>query len=273
VITSYPSIFPPVTFGRQSRCREQAGIRIVETIHAPDVKLDRHDHEDPTIVVAISGGWDERVDNRSFICRPGSFIVKPAGAKHANVYGFDSTRSIVIQLTITRTAASESAKKVFCAPAHFESPKLARRLVPFLWNAAEHSDLEVEEHVCLLLSLIASEKTPGRRAPALVSQLKRIRDELMDEPSSGVDLTTLGRRCGMTPSAFTHAFRSEFACTPSSLIRRRRVEKAAFLLRTSSHSLSQIAANTGFADQSHLTRELKRLTGATPARYRQLTTL
>ena len=33
--------------------------------------------------------------------------------------------------------------------------------------------------------------------------------------------------------------------------------------------ISQAAAHTGFADQSHLTRHFKRLVGVTPGQYRQ----
>jgi AraC-like DNA-binding protein len=35
-------------------------------------------------------------------------------------------------------------------------------------------------------------------------------------------------------------------------------------------SLSGIAATSGFADQSHFTREFRRLTGMTPGRYREV---
>lgn len=58
--------------------------------------------------------------------------------------------------------------------------------------------------------------------------------------------------------------------TPFSLIRRRRLQEAAAEIRTSPESvLGEIAARSGFTDQSHLTREFKTVLGFTPAAYRR----
>lgn len=270
MMTANRSMFAPATFGQESRWREEGGLRIVETFHLANFKLAQHEHEDPTIVAAISGGWNERVEGKSFTCRPGSFLVKGAGARHANSYGSERTRSLIIQLTVTRAAAWESSRRAFSVPTYFESPTLAMRLVALLREPSNHSRLELEEAVSALFSIISSEKAYGRRPAWLVVLLKRARDQLLDQPLQPINLTDLANRCEMSPSAFTHAFKAEFGCTPSRLKRRRRVESASFLLRTSSDSLAQIAARTGFADQAHLTREFRRLTGVTPGGYRQL---
>jgi AraC-like DNA-binding protein len=47
-----------------------------------------------------------------------------------------------------------------------------------------------------------------------------------------------------------------------------RVSRAKTLL-LEGWSISQVASQTGFADQSHLTRHFKRLVGVTPGRYQQ----
>jgi AraC-like DNA-binding protein len=272
MMTAGGSIFAPVTFGEHLCCREANGLRIIETFHRPYFKLAPHEHEDPTIVAAISGGWDEHVESRSFTCRPGSFLVKSAGARHANSYGSERTRSLVIQLTVTRAATWESSRKVFGALSYFESPKLAMRLVALLREPSGHSNLALQEELFSLFSFLAGEKAAGRRQAGLVIRLKRARDRLLDQSFPTIDLTGLAQLCEMTPSAFTHAFKSEFGCTPSRLVRHRRVENASLLLRTSRDSLSQIAARAGFADQAHMTREFRRFAELTPGRYRQLVT-
>ena len=75
-MTANRSMFAPATFGQESRWREEGGLRIVETFHLANFKLAQHEHEDPTIVAAISGGWNERVEGKSFTCRPGSFFFR-----------------------------------------------------------------------------------------------------------------------------------------------------------------------------------------------------
>ena len=46
-----------------------------------------------------------------------------------------------------------------------------------------------------------------------------------------------------------------------------RMQAALRILRIGVDSLATIAANAGYADQAHMTRELRRLTGATPTEY------
>ena len=50
--------------------------------------------------------------------------------------------------------------------------------------------------------------------------------------------------------------------------RRRRLDYARRQLADPDRPLAQIAADAGFADQSHLTRVFKRFTGLTPGQYR-----
>jgi AraC family transcriptional regulator len=48
-----------------------------------------------------------------------------------------------------------------------------------------------------------------------------------------------------------------------------RVERAGHLLRCTPMPIAEIAARTGFVDQSHLTRVMRRLAGITPAALRR----
>jgi AraC family transcriptional regulator len=261
------TVFASITFGEQTRSVTSEGLRLIETVHRGDMRLPEHEHEDPSIVAVIAGGWDETVESRSFVCRPGSFLVKPAGAKHANSYGTEHSRSITIQLAVTCAAQWECSRKAFGGSVQFQSPKTAMRLTALLRRPADYaSRMQLEEEVASILSLITVSDS-GRRAPGLVRCLKAARDDLLDGRLHGMQLVDVAMECGLTPSAFTHAFRREFGSTPSSLVRRRRIENACALLRTG-EPLSKIAAIAGFADQAHFNREFKRAFRTTPALYR-----
>jgi AraC-like DNA-binding protein/quercetin dioxygenase-like cupin family protein len=264
------ALFAPITFGAHGRARETAGLRIVETVHAPGVVLTPHEHEDPCIVAAIEGWWKEKVESRVFACGPGSFLSKPAGARHANAYGTEITREIIIQLTVTRAATWEPSRKVFADCVHFHSPRIATRLVGYLTHPNDHSSLELEEEICRIFSLLSGSRMPPRRKRFRIRRLERVRDELIDDPLAPRSLAALAAECDLSPSAFTHAFRNEFGCAPSTLIRRRRVEMSASLLRSSNRALSGVALATGFADQAHMTREFRRIVGTTPGEFRRL---
>ena len=50
---------------------------------------------------------------------------------------------------------------------------------------------------------------------------------------------------------------------------RRRIERATILLRSGTLSSSEVALATGFAHQSHLARQMRRLKGVTPTAVRK----
>ena len=62
-------------------------------------------------------------------------------------------------------------------------------------------------------------------------------------------------------------FREQVGLPPKSAARLLRFERAKTLLRRPNASLAEVALESGFYDQSHLSNEFRRITGATPAAY------
>lgn len=77
----------------------------------------------------------------------------------------------------------------------------------------------------------------------------------------------LARVAGITPRHLIRSFRKATGLPPHAYLRQLRVEKARRLLRKDT-SLAEIALAAGFADQQHLTKVFKQITGTTPGRYR-----
>ena len=69
----------------------------------------------------------------------------------------------------------------------------------------------------------------------------------------------------MTRPWLTRAYRGWRGEGLCEALRRRRVEAAAILLESSDKPLAEIAAETGFCDQSHMNRAFKKYLGRTPA--------
>jgi AraC-like DNA-binding protein len=65
-------------------------------------------------------------------------------------------------------------------------------------------------------------------------------------------------------------FRQHQGVTIGAYLRELRIEAARRQLSSSEQSLSEIAANAGFSDQSHFSRLFRAATGHTPAAYRRL---
>lgn len=68
---------------------------------------------------------------------------------------------------------------------------------------------------------------------------------------------------------FLRLFRQSMGVTPHQYILQCRLNQAKYLLQHSNLSIAEIAARTGFCDQSHLTRYCKRIMGVTPKQLLQ----
>jgi len=89
----------------------------------------------------------------------------------------------------------------------------------------------------------------------------------LDEPLS---VPAAARMLKMSPSYFMRFFRTATGLTFSSYVEHLRVSKAYQLLIESDRSLAQIAAETGFCDQCHLSRHVRRRFGTSPGRIRSI---
>lgn len=117
-----------------------------------------------------------------------------------------------------------------------------------------------------LLSAYAAREAP----PVCIGRLSvgEILDTLRDTPASWDGVTALAKRAGLTRWHFSRQVRAIAGVSPSQFLQRSRVEAAKHLLERGRPSISDVAYQLGFADQSHFTRTFRRATGITPAKYR-----
>ena len=83
----------------------------------------------------------------------------------------------------------------------------------------------------------------------------------------GVNLEEAASLVHAHPAHLVRAFSGAFGIAPHQYLMSRRVDRARRLL-LDGRTPGEVAAETGFYDQSHLTRHFKRLVGVAPGRYR-----
>lgn len=98
--------------------------------------------------------------------------------------------------------------------------------------------------------------------------VRTIRDYLHAHAEDAVSLGDLSRLVGWSPAYLNRVFRREVGLPPYRYLQRLRVERAAWRLAAGA-PIAETAYATGFADQSHLTRQFKRFVGVTPGQYRK----
>lgn len=84
-----------------------------------------------------------------------------------------------------------------------------------------------------------------------------------------LDVTTLARKANLSVPRFHAVFKSMFGDAPLCHVRKMRLSKASDLLRTSAASIEEIALQTGFCNQFHLSREFRRCFGRPPSVFRK----
>ena len=132
------------------------------------------------------------------------------------------------------------------------------------------------DHVALALSIhVAGRYGDASALPRMWAgglapwQERRAKDLLDANIGGGITLNDLARACELSIRHFTRAFRQSTGMAPYQWLQHRRTEKAKQLLEKSSASLSAIALDCGFADQSHLTRAFSRVVGVPPGTWRR----
>jgi transcriptional regulator GlxA family with amidase domain len=82
-------------------------------------------------------------------------------------------------------------------------------------------------------------------------------------------VTAMIARAALAPRTFKRRFRTATGYTPIEYVQTLRIEEAKHLLETSDLPTDAIAASVGYRDPASFRRLFKRLTGVSPARYRQ----
>lgn len=99
--------------------------------------------------------------------------------------------------------------------------------------------------------------------------LGRAIEFIRDRIAGPVTNRQIAEVAGLSVRGFERRFLEAFRLTPQQYIKRLRVRLACHALVYGNKPLAQVAADHGFCDQSHFTREFHRQTGVTPRQYRE----
>ncbi|MGW6491286.1 AraC family transcriptional regulator [Streptomyces sp. NPDC055056] len=146
-----------------------------------------------------------------------------------------------------------------------------RRRVGQLHTALSHpgDELEADSRLTLIAERLhgrlrpAAAVGPARPDRPLAYRLRELLDARLVE---GVALDEAARLVHAHPAHLVRAFSGAFGIAPHQYLMSRRVDRARRLL-LDGRPPGEVAAATGFYDQSHLTRHFRRLVGVTPGRY------
>lgn len=143
----------------------------------------------------------------------------------------------------------------------------ARGLIKAMYNHYLH---DAESHLAIqqiCVSLIHSFKKDEKYFPEWVPKIKAMMHQHWDQTLS---LPMLSQALDLHPVTISKYFSRYFDCSAGEYLRRIKVDRAAALIRSNTHSLTAISYLCGFSDQAHFTKTFQRIMGMLPLQYRKL---
>lgn len=146
---------------------------------------------------------------------------------------------------------------------------LAREIEPATARGPLFADMLIR-----LLAIEICESAWTRRPPAAAEgqahdrRIVRAIDYINANLGENLSLRDIAAASGLSVGTLGRLFPRHTSASPHAYMLRRRIEKARQLLQSSELPIAQVALATGFADQAHLSKALKRYLGMTPRSLR-----
>jgi len=137
------------------------------------------------------------------------------------------------------------------------------------WFVSSKAPLfDLEGNLIGLCGLMRPIATPEDQR-AYFGELQRVMNYIDTHLIGDITAESLAAIAGVSVSQFNRRFRQLLRLSPMEYVLSLRVQEAQRLLATTRESVAEIAAATGFCDQSHLTKRFRKITGMTPLGYRR----
>jgi len=109
------------------------------------------------------------------------------------------------------------------------------------------------------------EVTNGLPQRKLKQAIEYIHNNLMQD----VTVSAIANELEISQHYFSRLFKQSVGISPYQYVMQQRIERAKYLLRTTSLSVAAIALQAGFSNQNQLTIQFRKFTGTTPSDYRK----
>jgi AraC family transcriptional regulator len=261
----------PGTFlGDRVKTRAAGDFMLTEYNYGAGVRLRRHSHEQAYFSFVLSGSYAEQCLSRCVQCQGETMLYHPPEEDHSDRFGGNGARLFSIEV------GPEWIKKLHRFDLVIDRPLwLSEKIVPSLSWRAYRAFLDPQPRSALVMESASIEllyqlpwKNPHPPDSGAAPWLRRAADILHSEYRDPFSLHAVAVRVGAHPVHLARTFRRRFGMTMGEYVRRLRLSHALEALGNSNSSLADIAEQAGFADQSHLGRVVRAVTGMTPLQIR-----
>ncbi|HBC3384356.1 AraC family transcriptional regulator [Vibrio parahaemolyticus] len=257
--------------------QELGGLELLDAKYEKQ-NFSRHSHEGYTIGVIEKGAQQFFRTGGNHIAPQNSIILVNADEVHnghsATEGGWEYKAMYPVPeqfQTLGQELGSPNISLPYFPQPVVHDPELASQL-RLVFETLEKSDNRLLRETLVYGTLIKlASKHSTHRAPLKEStkaqrQLQLVKEFLEDFPQTDVSLEELAKLAGLSPFHLLREFQKQFGFPPHAYQIQQRLRMAKKLLKQG-QSISDVAQECGFHDQSHLHRHFKKAMGVTPGQY------
>lgn len=233
--------------------RTAGGVAYWTSVCAPHASTPPHTHARPVCCLVLDGVSAQTTGGSERQREPGRAFFYPAGEEHHERWGARGGRIFSIELVDDPSMPSKSAELTGW-------PALLARRTHL--ESADDDDLTIESLAFALAGELARERVDDRRWSRIA------RDFVHAHFTRKLSLRDVANAAGVHPVHLSRAFPRHHGLTLGDYVRALRIDYAARELMATHRPIADIALDTGFASQSHLTRHFRARMGIAPAAYR-----
>lgn len=233
-------------------------------------RVDWHFHENSYFTFILEGGTIDGNKKQVYECSSGGLLFHNWQDAHYNIASGKSTRGFHVEIFPEWFSSFDIPVDAVEGSISIADPQVKMLMYTIFKETKLNratKQLAIDALLIEIFGLLShtAGKTTGKK-PGWVG---KVRDALHD-PSENWQLADLAKLADVHPVHLSRTFSKYFNATLGDYIRTVKVQQALSLLPDKEISLTDIAIQCGFADQSHFIRSFKSYQQLTPLRYRKL---
>lgn len=225
-----------------------------------------HAHVNPHLTLFLAGGTLEKRQDGEYVRVAGQTVFFSAEQPHQNSNTLPGSKNFNLEFT-------PEFFKIFDLDetdlnnAVCNNPNTTFVLLKAYQEQLMTGNAAATSIAMAVLSLANYQHRADAGRPDWVKQINELMQDRWNEQISLQELSTV---TGIHPVTISKQFARYFGCTFGEYMRKLKLKHALILMKDANASLTSIAYECGFVDQTHFGRSFKQLTGLLPKEYRKL---
>ena len=256
-------------YGKTNETVHMEGITLTDTEYTHE-KVDWHVHENAYFTFIINGKLLEGNKKEVFDCTSGSLLFHNSQEAHYNLKPEGYTRGFHIELDPKWFNSYDIWPESVSGSLNLVSPKM-KMLMYNIFKESKLSHKSGQPSIdALLLELFSTisalKESPDKKRPYWVHMIR----DILNDTTEDYSLSELAKMLNIHPVHLSRNFTRYFGCNLGEYIRTIKIQKVISHLSETDCSLTHLALECNFADQSHFIRSFKAQHLITPSQFRKL---